>query len=77
MRWLKAGGRTDVSREDIRRGALAQSVSATGADTVLFRLTAAGFVRRTDRTVSPRGGHPAERWQVNPALAEIASGLAG
>jgi hypothetical protein len=31
VRWLKAGGRTEVSREDVRRTALAQSVSATGA----------------------------------------------
>jgi hypothetical protein len=35
------GGRPEVSREDVRRTALAQSVSATGADMVLTRLTAA------------------------------------
>jgi hypothetical protein len=70
IRWLKAGGRTEVSRENVRRDALAQSVSAAGADTVLFRLTAAGFVRPITHDVSPRGGRPAERWQVNPALAK-------
>jgi predicted ArsR family transcriptional regulator len=69
VRWLKAGGRTEVSREDVRRTALAQSVSATGADMVLTRLTAAGIVRRPDDDVSPGRGRPAERWQVNPALA--------
>jgi hypothetical protein len=69
VRWLKAGGRTEVSREDVRRTALAQSVSATGADMVLARLTAAGIVRRRDDDVSPGRGRPAERWQVNPALA--------
>src|SRR5260370_37259807 len=63
------GGRTEVSREDVRRTALAQSVSATGADMVLTRLTAAGIVRRPDDDVSPGRGRPAERWQVNPALA--------
>jgi len=35
------GGRTEVSREDVRRTAPGQSVSATGADVVLTRLTAA------------------------------------
>ena len=64
------GGRTEVSREDVRRTALAQSVSATEADRVLTRLTAAGIVRRPDDDdVSPGRGRPAERWQVNPALA--------
>jgi hypothetical protein len=47
------GGRTEVSREDVRRTALGQSVSATGADVVLTRLTAAGIVRRPDDEVSP------------------------
>ncbi len=47
------GGRTEVSREDVRRTALAQLVSATGANVVLTRLTAAGIVRRPDDEVSP------------------------
>jgi hypothetical protein len=33
------GGRTEVSREDVRSTALGQSVSATRADVVLTRLT--------------------------------------
>ena len=70
IRWLKAGGRTEVSRENVRRDALAQSVSATGADMVLFRLRAAGVVRPITYDALPRGGRPAERWQVNPALVK-------
>jgi uncharacterized protein DUF3987 len=68
VRWLKGAGRTEVTREDIRRNALVQSVNASGADTVLLRLNMAGIVRRAERTMSPRGGHPVERWLVNPAL---------
>src|SRR5260370_14363038 len=61
------GGRTEVSREDVRRTALCQSVSATGADMVLTRLTAA--VRPPDHDVSPGRRRPAEPWPVHPALA--------
>ena len=42
------GGRTEVSREDVRRTALGQSLSAAGADVVLTRLTAAGIARHPD-----------------------------
>jgi uncharacterized protein YjhX (UPF0386 family) len=70
MRWLKTGGRTEVSREDVRREALAQSVTAEGADLVLYRLTALGILRSVAVVPSPRGGRPARRWQVHPALAQ-------
>jgi hypothetical protein len=70
MRWLKTGRRTEVSREDVRREALAQSVTAEGADLVLYRLTALGVLRGVAVVSSPRGGRPAQRWQVNPALAQ-------
>ena len=65
-RWLKDGGRTEVSREDIRRDALGQSLTAS--KTVIHRLEAAGILRRTDTGSSPRGGPRVRRWQVNPAL---------
>ncbi|MGZ5904494.1 MAG: hypothetical protein ACXWKQ_04030 [Reyranella sp.] len=68
-RWLKHGRRTEVSREDIRRDALAQSVTAVETDVVLCRLEEVGVLRRIDGESSPRGGPRARRWQVNPALA--------
>jgi hypothetical protein len=69
-RWLKAAGRTEVSREDIRRVALSQSVTAGEAEGVIGCLTAAGMLRRIDSD-SPRRGPPMRRWQVNPALTEM------
>jgi hypothetical protein len=67
-RWLKEVGRTEVSREDIRRDALSQSVTASKVDTVIYRLEAAGILRRDEAWSSPRGGPRVRRWQVNPAL---------
>jgi uncharacterized protein DUF3987 len=67
-RWLKHTGRTAVSREDIRRDALAQSVDAGDADRVIYRLVAAGILRQVDGGSSPRGGPRVRRWQVNPQL---------
>ena len=68
-RWLKHGRQTEVSREDIRRDALAQSVTAVETDIVLYRLEEVGILRLIDSGSSPRGGPRARRWQVNPALA--------
>ena len=70
-RWLKEGGATVVSREDIRRRALGQTVNASETNQVLHRLHFLGFVRpdRCDDREGP--GRPARRWQVNPALEEV------
>jgi hypothetical protein len=59
-----------VSREDIRRRALGQTVNASDTNHVLQRLHFLGFVRpdRCDDREGP--GRPANRWQVNPALEE-------
>jgi hypothetical protein len=69
-RWLKEAGVTVVSREDIRRRALGQTVNASDTNHVLQRLHFLGFVRpdRCDDREGP--GRPANRWQVNPALEE-------
>jgi hypothetical protein len=69
-RWLKEAGATVVSREDIRRRALGQTVNASDTNHVLQRLHFLGFVRpdRCDDREGP--GRPAKRWQVNPALEE-------
>jgi hypothetical protein len=68
-RWLKRARRTEVSREDIRRDALAQSVTAVETDVVLYRLEEVGVLRHIDVESSPRGGPRARRWLVNPALS--------
>ena len=69
-RWLKDGRASTVSREDVRRRALGQTVNADGADQVLHRLQFLGFVR-PDRSEDRAFGRPANRWQVNPALGEV------
>ena len=68
MRWLLASGRGEVSREDVRRTALGQTVNASEADRVLVRLTEAGVLRPLAREARPQGGRPALRWEVNPVL---------
>ncbi|SEO93486.1 Protein of unknown function [Rhodospirillales bacterium URHD0017] len=68
VRWLLASGRGEVSREDVRRIALAQTVTASEADRVLARLTKAGVLRPIAPEARPQGGRPALRWEVNPAL---------
>jgi hypothetical protein len=68
VRWLKAAGLDMVSREDVRRTALGQTVNASEADRVLKRLTEAGILRAVTPEAGPKGGRPALRWEVNPAL---------
>ena len=68
VRWLKASGRSEVSREDIRRTALGQTVNASEADQVLARLTEAGVLRLIATAQPSQRGRPALRWEVNPAL---------
>jgi hypothetical protein len=69
-RWLKDCGATVISREDIRCRALGRTINADGAQQVLYRLHALGFVR-PDRAGDQAGpGRPPQRWQVNPALAD-------
>jgi hypothetical protein len=69
-RWLKDSHATVVSRTDIRRKALGQSVNTEDANQILYRLDFLGFVRpeRADDRQGP--GRPANRWLVNPALEE-------
>ena len=69
VRWLQTCGAEEVSREDVRRTALGQTVNANEADRVLARLTEGGVLRSiAPGRPSPRGGRPALRWQVNPGL---------
>jgi hypothetical protein len=68
VRWLKTYGLDEISREDVRRTALGQTVNASEADRVLARLTEAGVLRQIASGSGPKGGRPALRWEVNPAL---------
>ncbi len=71
VRWLGAEGRTVVSREDVRRGALCESVDARGADEVIAALVDAGALRLRPRVRTDRAGRPALRWDVHPLLSKI------
>jgi hypothetical protein len=67
IRWLKATGASEVSREDIRAGALTRTVDARGADAIIARLEEMGVLMRER---SRRGnGRPPLRWRVAPALS--------
>jgi hypothetical protein len=67
--WIRARGATKISREDVRREALRQTVKAAGADEVILALEQAGVLREVDDEEDyPGPGRPARRWQVNPAL---------
>jgi len=67
--WIRARGATKVSREDVRREALRQTVKAAGADEVIQALEQAGVLREVDDEEEyPGPGRPARRWQVNPGL---------
>jgi hypothetical protein len=70
LRWLATEGVAEVSREDIRRDALAQAVDAGGADLTIDRLVEANVLRALPAGVGPKGGRPAKRWAVNPSLSE-------
>jgi uncharacterized protein DUF3987 len=68
IRWLRAGERREVSREDIRREALVRTVNASQTDGLLAYMSAVGIVRPVRSEISPAGGRPASRWQINPAV---------
>ena len=76
IHWLQRRKAREVSREDIRRSALCQSVTAAAADQVIFRLEAAGILRALRDEPLWRNGRPPRRWQVNPALAQGPAGVA-
>lgn len=68
VHWLRIDGRPTVSKTDIRRQALAQTVNATETGRALARLVEAGVLRPVDSEEPARRGRPALRWHVNPSL---------
>ena len=78
VRWLKARGVVNVSREDIRREALSRTVDAARTDQILYRLQAAGIVKQVHYSIPSHGGRPPNRWEINPRLlVELPGGNGG
>lgn len=69
VRWLRRVRATEVSREDVRREALCQSVDADGAEEVLARLEAGGVLRAVTVAEATRRGPRKRRWEVNPGIS--------
>jgi hypothetical protein len=72
LRWIKAHRKTEISREDIRRDALGQSLNADETDELLRLLVKTDWLREPVSQSGPKGGKPARRWQVNPTLISTA-----
>ena len=68
LTWIRAKGKIDVSREDIRRDALGQRLDAAQTDDLLKGLCASGWLREEVTPPGPQGGKPVRRWLVNPKL---------
>jgi hypothetical protein len=65
LRWIIAHEKYEVSREEIRREALGQSLDAEQTQHLLDRLVKAGWLRSTSTAT---GGRKRHRWQVNPKI---------
>ena len=72
-RWLLDKRPVSVSREEVRRHALRQAATADETQSVLQRLDYLGYVR-PDLATRDRPGRPANRWLINPALADVENG---
>ena len=69
LRWIKADNRrNEVSREDLRRDALGQSLDADQTQSLIDGLVKTGWLREITKLAGPSGGRPARRWLVNPML---------
>jgi hypothetical protein len=67
VRWLRDNRFATVTREELRREALNQTLDSQETDRVATRLEEAGVLRLD--TVTRQGrGRPAKRWTVNPRL---------
>jgi hypothetical protein len=68
LRWIRANRKQEVSREAIRRDALAQTLDATQTTALLEGLERVGWLRQKKVPPGPKGGKPVTRWLVNPRL---------
>jgi Protein of unknown function (DUF3987) len=69
LRWIKANGRDEVSREEVRREALGQSLDADQTQHLLNSLVKAGWLRQI---ATKTRGRMRRRWQVNPLIYSTA-----
>ncbi|MBN9088940.1 MAG: DUF3987 domain-containing protein [Reyranella sp.] len=67
IRWLRQTKAAAVTRQELRRDALAQAIDGQETDRVALRLEDAG-VLRLDVPEQQGRGRPAKRWLVNPRL---------
>ncbi len=67
-RWLRRARLSQVSREDIRREALSQTVNADEADEVIDQLECAGVLRALAAQRVGGRGPTRRRWEINPKL---------
>ncbi|MBS0527025.1 MAG: DUF3987 domain-containing protein [Proteobacteria bacterium] len=67
VRWLRQNRLPSVTRQDLRRDALSQSVDAAETDRIALRLEDFGVLRR-DEVERDGRGRPLKRWLVNPRL---------
>jgi len=70
LRWLHAGNKAVVSREEVRREALAQRLDAGETQALLDMLVRAGWLREIP-VMESGPGRPPRRWEVNPRLFEV------
>jgi hypothetical protein len=67
LRWIKAHGLAEISREDIRRNALGQRLDAEETQKLIDGLVKSGWFREVTVTTGAKG-KPARRWAANPKL---------
>ena len=65
LRWLQANNRDQVSREDVRREALARHLDAEETQKVIDALERAGWLKKIRIETAGRAKY---RWHVNPKL---------
>jgi hypothetical protein len=69
LRWLQKRGSTEpISREEVRRDALARALDADQTQGLLDRLERAGWLRKQVTKHGPSGGRPVTRWEINTQL---------
>ena len=61
LRWLQANGRDQVSREDVRREALARHLDAEETQKVIDALERAGWLKKVTTETAGRAKH---RWSL-------------
>jgi hypothetical protein len=73
LRWAQLHNKSEVSREEVRRSALARSLDADATEHLLAALVRAGWFRPSTTLT---GGRPSRRWLVNPKLSLSSGGKA-